>query len=137
EGMSHFVTHHHSHFVIRQLQPFQDAKEKSDFASRHAERIDLLRADHVHFPLPVFCFLIPLCCMWNYPMRNSLQTDDLRMILRRERPLCLCRSQQAVVLLQRVGFQHSFRYEPARNRGATDYDAFVYVSGEAISNESQ
>ena len=70
-------------------------------------------------------------------MRNSLQTDDLRMILRRERTLCLCRPQQAVVLLKSMGFQHSLRYEPARNRGATDYDPFFHVSREAISNEPQ
>ena len=31
-------------------------------------------------------------------MRDGLQSDDLRMILRRERTLCLCRTQQAMVL---------------------------------------
>jgi hypothetical protein len=40
-------------------------------------------------------------------------------------------------LLKSMGFQHSFRYESARDREATDYDAFVRVSCEAISNESQ
>ena len=57
--------------------------------------------------------------------------------LRRERTLCLCRTQQAMVLLESMGFHHSFRHKSARDRGATDYDPFFRVSCEAISNESQ
>src|SRR5204862_297122 len=64
------------------------------------------------------------CDVWNYAMRDGLQSDDLRMILRRERTLCLCRTQQAMVLLESMGFQHSFRHKSARDRGATDYDPF-------------
>src|SRR5207247_6866750 len=76
------VAHDHRHLVVVELQLLQDAVVEGDLAARHAEGVELLRADEVDLPAPVLCALVALSSERNDALRNGAQPHYLRMVLR-------------------------------------------------------
>ena len=54
------MAHHHCHLVVGEFELVQDAGVKSNLATRHAKRVDLVGSNQVNFPCPVFGAGVPL-----------------------------------------------------------------------------
>ena len=60
-----FVTHDGSNFVVGQCQFVDQRTIERDLATRHAKRVDLVGANQIHFPRPIFGARIPLQREWD------------------------------------------------------------------------
>ena len=63
--MCDFMAHYHRHFVVSEFELVQYACVESNLAARHTKRVDLVGANQVDFPRPVFGARIPLQSEWD------------------------------------------------------------------------
>ena len=101
--VGHLVAHDHGDFIVGQFQLVQNAAEKRNLAAGHAKRVDLLRGDQVHLPLPVFGARVPSLRMGNDFGGNGAQPYQLRMAGRSQQLLLIRLSHHLGVLLYRRG----------------------------------
>jgi hypothetical protein len=52
QGVRDLVPHHDRDLVVGEIQPLDEARVEDDLAAGHAEGVELVAADDVHFPLP-------------------------------------------------------------------------------------
>ena len=124
-----FVAHHHGHFVVGELQGFQDAGVESDLAARHAIRVDLVGAQQVDLPAPIAGARVPVECKRNDAAGNRAQAFELGIVLGCQRALFCCLTEHHRVLLRRRALQLLGRHKLGKRRGATHLHALAALAG--------
>ena len=81
QRMRDFMAHHHRYLVVGEFELVQDAGVKSNLATRHTKRVDLVGANQVNFPCPVFGAGVPLQCEGYEFFGYATQTLNLWMVI--------------------------------------------------------
>src|SRR5690606_4821768 len=136
QGMRHLVPHDHGHFVVGELEGIENAGVEGDLAARHAEGVDLLGTDQIDLPVPVRRLRIKAFGMRQQAPRNLAQTLELRMPVRRQRPLRIGLPQQFAVLLGRLPLHLLRRHHIAEGGGLADVDALLRTGHADAEHQS-
>ena len=78
--MRDFVSHDGCEFVVGDLQLLDQAGIHGNLAARHAPGIDLVRAQHIHLPLPAHRVVAEHGCVRDQPLGNTPHAFGLRRI---------------------------------------------------------
>ena len=123
--MRDFVPHDHGHFVIGHLERVENAGIERDLAAWHAKGVDLLAADQVDLPFPLFGARIPLGSEGQDLLRDGAQASHLGIVVRCQRLLLCGLAQHLLVLLGGSGFHLFSRHQLGKRGSLADIDPLL------------
>ena len=127
QRMGDLVAHHDRDLVVVELQLVEQTVVEGDLAARHAERVDLLAADQIDFPVPMRGarrrLQIRRRGVRDDALRDRTQAHQLRVTFGRQRVLLRGLAQHLLVLLRGRSLDLLGRHELRKTRSLVELDA--------------